>query len=688
MYRDMKGWGGAYRLLNASGAIGSQGPDDPLLYLDAPLVHLSSLDPLSARRVAVLLPVRQSADFVQHWLADSGLQQRVQAVLIDDTDAPSTYSTLGGFPWAEYAPYTAQDYVWNTAAGSHTQLSLALTSFPAPVFLLSPGMAADARQRADYNSRGNPDQQQYHVRLKLTMTAGHAANSSACIAAGVCKPLGGYSVWSALPPLPPQPTPPAAAAAADGGASSSSDSKPIVLVVAQMDAMEMFHDAAQGADAPLSGLIAMLGALHAFKAVPAAASSSYSKRLVFLALAGEPWSYMGSRRLLYEAATGSNATAGLDLSLIEQVVEVGQVGTLQRPTPSSGAVSQQQQLFVHSQKGGSFGDASTIVSALSAAAQQEAATAQVTVTEATASNPGIPPSSLMSFLRVKPSIRGVVLTEFDSAFINPFYASRFDNDSSADAGSIAATAAVLAAALHRLAGGDPQQLQVNTTDIHSTVSDYLSCIVASDPGFACPLVASLMLADYVVSADDGSRSYAPKDYVSVLQWMPDLQAPLSKGNLPRFLWNVMALATASGQQGAACDPFKKVCPDGQVCAGWRASGGDASYMGHCVNATVRYVPSYSTKLECESCDDPWEATWRVSTAADAWNEQHGWPADPMWTESDWPNEVPDLQLYLHESPAVESGLLVAGALITALVGAASYAARVAFARHQAAWSRV
>jgi hypothetical protein len=57
-----------------------------------------------------------------------------------------------------------------------------------------------------------------------------------------------------------------------------------------------------------------------------------------------------------------------------QVVEVGQVGTLQRPTPSSGAAAS---LFVHSQKGGSFGDASTIVSALSDAAQQEAAAAQV-----------------------------------------------------------------------------------------------------------------------------------------------------------------------------------------------------------------------------------------------------------------------------------------------------------------------
>lgn len=85
------------------------------------------------------------------------------------------------------------------------------------------------------------------------MTAGHAANSTACVAAGVCKPLGGYSVWSALPPLPPQ-TPPAAAEAAEagGGSSSQSGGKPIVLVVAQMDSMEMFHDAAQvgGIQAP------------------------------------------------------------------------------------------------------------------------------------------------------------------------------------------------------------------------------------------------------------------------------------------------------------------------------------------------------------------------------------------------------------------------------------------------------
>lgn len=63
------------------------------------------------------------------------------------------------------------------------------------------------------------------------MTASAATNSSSCIAAGICKPVGGYSVWSALPPLPPKAAQP--------------DVKPIILVVAQMDAMDMFHDAAQ-----------------------------------------------------------------------------------------------------------------------------------------------------------------------------------------------------------------------------------------------------------------------------------------------------------------------------------------------------------------------------------------------------------------------------------------------------------
>jgi hypothetical protein len=43
-----------------------------------------------------------------------------------------------------------------------------------------------------------------------------------------------------------------------------------------------------------------------------------------------------------------------------------------------------------------------------------------------------------------------------------------------------------------------------------------------------------------------------------------LQGPVGKSNLARFLWNVMALGTSTGQTGATCDPFKQLCPADQV----------------------------------------------------------------------------------------------------------------------------
>jgi nicastrin len=75
--------------------------------------------------------------------------------------------------------------------------------------------------------------------------------------------------------------------------------------------------AAQGADAPLSGLLAMLAAVHLLD--QAQQWGFYSRRLVFLALVGEPWDYMGSRRLLWEIKNGSVTVAGLDPAKIDQV---------------------------------------------------------------------------------------------------------------------------------------------------------------------------------------------------------------------------------------------------------------------------------------------------------------------------------------------------------------------------------
>ena len=78
---------------------------------------------------------------------------------------------------------------------------------------------------------------------------------------------------------------------------------------------------------------------------------------------------------------------------------------------------------------------------------------QVRVQKASAANPGIPPSSLMTFLRANQSIAGVVLADFNSGFHNPYFQSHWDGPAEIRAQSIAAAAHVTALALSSLAAG-------------------------------------------------------------------------------------------------------------------------------------------------------------------------------------------------------------------------------------------
>jgi hypothetical protein len=89
-----------------------------------------------------------------------------------------------------------------------------------------------------------------------------------------------------------------------------------------------------------------------------------------------------------------------------------------------------------------------------------------------------------------------------------------------------------------------------------------------NPGFACPTAAAIMAPDYTVNTGSGTRSYAPKSYVGVLQYMPEMQAPVGKSNLARFVWNVMAFDGSDGTLGQACDHWKSRCQDGQVSSCW------------------------------------------------------------------------------------------------------------------------
>lgn len=87
---------------------------------------------------------------------------------------------------------------------------------------------------------------------------------------------------------------------------------------------------------------------------------------------------------------------------------------------------------------------------------------QVEVTAASRSNPGIPPSSLMAWLKANSSIAGAYVTEYDSAFTNADVDTPRDTADKLWVEGIARTAGIVAKALAQLARGpDAPVLQVH-----------------------------------------------------------------------------------------------------------------------------------------------------------------------------------------------------------------------------------
>ncbi|KAF9613118.1 hypothetical protein IFM89_005597 [Coptis chinensis] len=97
--------------------------------------------------------------------------------------------------------------------------------------------------------------------------------------------------------------------------------------------------------------------------------------------------YLGSRRFLAEVDKHSDVVHGLNMTLIELVMEVGSIGkAFDRGIKS---------LFVHAAGGSSA--ANKTFDAFQYA--HESLGSNIKISMASKSNPGIPPSSLMSFLR-------------------------------------------------------------------------------------------------------------------------------------------------------------------------------------------------------------------------------------------------------------------------------------------------
>ncbi|KAL0669186.1 hypothetical protein Bca4012_031890 [Brassica carinata] len=523
------------------------------------------------------------------------------------------------FPQAEFSPYKNVEYKWNPMASS-----IMWKAYNFPVYLLSEsGITAVQKflSKKDMKHKTyTSDVAEFNMVMETTKAGTH--NSEACLQEGTCLPLGGYSVWSSLPPI---------------NVSSSNNRKPIVLTVASMDSASFFRDKSFGADSPISGLVAFLGAVDALSRV--VGFSNLKKQLVFLVLTGETWGYLGSRRFLHELDLHSDAVAGLSDTMIETVLEIGSVGK-----GSSGGINT---FFAHKTR---VSSATNMTLDALKIAQDSFTSKNIKILSADKTNPGIPPSSTMAFMKKNPQTSAVVLEDFDTKFVNKFYHSHLDDLSNVNSSSVVAAASVVARTLYILATGSKDTSSSATSSsalgsIHvnaSFVEELLACLLSCEPGLSCNLVK-----DYI-----SPTNTCPGNYAGVMSGEPSSNPYLgSVSDVSRFLWNFLAEKTSVQKGNTTSSCSKGTCSrTDQVCI-----KAESNKEGTCVVSTTRYVPAYSTRLKY--ADGAW--TILPQNTSDSMGM-----VDPVWTESNW-NTI-SVQVYTVQHSAYDNAVLVAGITVTLL----------------------
>ncbi|KAK8355783.1 hypothetical protein V6Z11_A05G313700 [Gossypium hirsutum] len=445
------------RLVNLSGEIGCSNPGRDKVV--APIIKYKNNKELG-QPSAILLSMDDVQGFFLRISNDSSFDSNVAGVLVESRveiqHKLKGFSPARKFPQAEFAPYHNTNYEWNPIGSG-----IMWKSYNFPVFLLSESSTSTLQEIAMKNEKTEQayttNVAEFDVVMQTTKVGTHESES--CLKEETCLPLGGYSVWSAVPPI---------------NNSSSNQSKPIILTVASMDAASFFRDKSLGADSPLSGVISLLAAVDALSHVDGL--DNLNKQLVFLVFTGEAWGYLGSRRFLVELDQQSDAVRGLNSSLIQLVMEIGSTG--------KGFSQGNKTFFAHTQVSS---DTNEALDALKLA-QESLKSEGVTVSNASSSNPGIPPSSLMAFLRKNSSTSGIVLEDFDTVFANKFYHSHLDDSANINSSAIVAAASLVARTLYVLASDKKDSTSSALSSINvnaSLVEELISCLLDCDPGLSC-----------------------------------------------------------------------------------------------------------------------------------------------------------------------------------------------------------
>ena len=334
-----------------------------------------------------------------------------------------------------------------------------------------------------------------------------AKDSEECLSRNWCAPIGSSSVWS---------TP--------SYNISQTDGKPLIVVSAKFDSTAFIHPFALGTGQK-TGVVALLAIAKALQNAPQS-MAALQKHVVFTLFNVESYGLSGSSRFVQDISTSFKCKkttdsesskvcpfdkAGcvepcqrtldftkLNFDQIESIIELDTLGNIHDSDSAT-------QYYMHSDYETTLEKGNVDLMARlngSFVASNTTNATPLTLSSAFVPNQEIPKklppsSSLMSFLLKKRNIPGVVISDYQFPFSNPYYNSELDNGNkwtSRHVESICGLASYLARQIYSLSSGVAYSAVPGSVAVNcSLVNEWMTCLTRN---LSCSLVSDLVNGSY------------------------------------------------------------------------------------------------------------------------------------------------------------------------------------------------
>ncbi|ODM90820.1 Nicastrin [Orchesella cincta] len=221
-------------------------------------------------------------------------------------------------------------------------------------------------------------------------------------AAKVCDPLGDQNIWASLLPH-------------NASSSEPYPNNSLIVIAARIDGASLFDEISPAADSSISGLITVLSIMKHL-GDPSIRDQLGSeeegdnpiKNVYFMLFNGESFGYIGSSRIVYDMGLSNFP---FNVSSIRYFIEVNQASV----SSSNGSY------FLHQSDLSQSKELTDLIEK-----HKQLLNLKMEVVRPR-NEWGLPPSSLQSFLKDRPDLTGIVLTNHKKEYKNKFYNGIFDD---------------------------------------------------------------------------------------------------------------------------------------------------------------------------------------------------------------------------------------------------------------------